>query len=111
MLEEGTNVLAIQGLNDGITSSDMLIVPELLGGRVDFTEGAYGVSYKWNEAGTEATLVGSGGENVDLTITTPTGSEQQIWNIPSRRRAVSATRPRRGSRSRSTRGSSTSMVR
>ena len=84
MLLDGANLLAIQGLNDGINSSDMLIVPELLGGVVSFSPGVYGVSYKWNESGTEAGLVGSGGENVDLTITTPGGSRQQTWNIPSR---------------------------
>ena len=58
MLLDGANLLAIQGLNDGINSSDMLIVPELLGGVVSFSPGVYGVSYKWNESGTEAGLVG-----------------------------------------------------
>ena len=33
-LRRGTNVLAIHGLNDGITSSDMLITAELTGTRI-----------------------------------------------------------------------------
>ena len=33
-LRQGTNVLAIHGLNDGITSSDMLITAELTGTRI-----------------------------------------------------------------------------
>lgn len=84
LLQEGENLLAIQGLNDGINSSDMLVIPELLAGRVSYTEGSYGVSYRWNEAGTEAFLVGSGGENFDLTISTAEGDHVQTWNIPSR---------------------------
>ncbi len=84
LLREGTNVLAIQGLNNGIGSSDMLIRPELIGGTVSFTEGVYGVSYRWNEAGTAADLVGSGGEEIELTVTTSSGPRQQTWSIPSR---------------------------
>ena len=34
VLRSGRNVLAIQGLNDALSSSDMLIIPELHGGRV-----------------------------------------------------------------------------
>ena len=34
LLRDGTNILAIQGLNNGLTSSDMLIYPELLITRV-----------------------------------------------------------------------------
>ena len=33
-LRAGRNVLAIQGLNDSVSSSDMIIVPELYGGKV-----------------------------------------------------------------------------
>lgn len=85
LLVEGTNVLAIQGLNESIGSSDMLISPSLVGGRLDGgAEGIYGVSYRWNEAGTEATLVPSAGESFDLSITTPTGLQTQTWEIPSR---------------------------
>ncbi len=96
LLREGTNVLAIQGLNNGITSSDMLVLPELHGGRVNYTEGVYGVSYKWNEAGTEANLVGGAGENFDLTINTPAGSQTQTWNIPSRAACIVCHNPEAG---------------
>jgi glucose/arabinose dehydrogenase len=85
LLAEGQNVLAIQGLNNGIGSSDMLISPEIIGGRfTNFVDGIYGVSYRWNEAQTEATLVRSAGENIDLTINTPDGVRNQVWTIPSR---------------------------
>ena len=83
-LQAGTNVLAIQGLNNGIGSSDMLITPELIASEVIATPDIYGVSYKWNETGTEATLVSSAGENIDLSINTGGGMQTQTWNIPSR---------------------------
>jgi glucose/arabinose dehydrogenase len=85
LLVEGQNILAIQGLNNGLGSSDMLISPEMVGGRLtSFVDGIYGVSYRWNESQTEATLVRSAGENIDLTITTPDGVRNQTWSIPSR---------------------------
>ena len=85
LLVEGTNVLAIQGMNDVITSSDLLISPELVGQRItNGIDGIYGVSYRWNESGTEANLVRSAGETFDLSITTPQGVLTQTWEIPSR---------------------------
>jgi len=96
LLFEGENVLAIQGLNNGIGSSDMLIVPELLTGKVNTIEGVYGVSYQWNEAGTEATLVGSGGENIDLTVDTGEEIRLQRWNIPSRASCLICHTPQAG---------------
>jgi len=84
LLENGTNVLAIQGLNSGIGSSDMLISPELVGAKTIFSESIYGVSYRWNEAGTEANLVKSAGEDFNFEITTPDGVRNQTWSIPSR---------------------------
>jgi glucose/arabinose dehydrogenase len=95
-LQNGSNVLAIQGLNNGIGSSDMLILPELLTGTVNYIEGAYGVSYKWNEAGTEATLVGSAGENIDYTVASPEGNRTQTWNIPSRAACITCHTPQAG---------------
>ena len=83
-LQSGANVLAIQGLNNGIGSSDMLISPELVAGEVILTPNIYGVSYRWNEAETEATLVSSAGENIDLSINTGGGTQTQTWSIPSR---------------------------
>lgn len=47
-------------------------------------ESIYGVSYRWNEAGTEASLVGNAGENFDLEVTTAEGVRKQTWTIPSR---------------------------
>ncbi|MFC7337813.1 PQQ-dependent sugar dehydrogenase [Haloferula chungangensis] len=44
----------------------------------------YGVSYRWNEAGTEADLVASEGEDFDLTITEGGSNHRQTWRIPSR---------------------------
>jgi hypothetical protein len=44
----------------------------------------YGVSYRWNAGGTEATLVDSEGEEFDLTITEGGDTHIQTWKIPSR---------------------------
>ena len=45
----------------------------------------YGISYRWNEAGSEATLADSGGEQFELNITDESGAPKtQTWNIPSR---------------------------
>jgi len=44
----------------------------------------YGVSYRWNEAGTEADLVDTAGEDFDLTITEGGSMHTQTWRIPSR---------------------------
>lgn len=96
LLQEGENVLAIQGLNNGLTSSDMLISPELVGGQVQFTDGIYGLSYKWNEAGTEANLVSSAGENIDLEIATLDGVVNQTWSIPSRASCLACHTPEAG---------------
>ncbi len=96
-LRDGRNVLAIQGLNNGLGSSDMLTSPELTGERfTSFTDGIYGVSYKWNDDDSEATLVGSAGENIDLEITTPDGSLTQTWNIPSRSSCLACHTPGAG---------------
>lgn len=97
LLQEGANILAIQGLNNGLGSSDMLISPELTGERfTSFTDGIYGVSYKWNDSGTGATLVGSAGENIELNITTPDGVRTQTWNIPSRSSCLACHTPEAG---------------
>jgi uncharacterized repeat protein (TIGR03806 family) len=47
-------------------------------------EGVYGVSYRWNDAQTEATLVGDNGEDIPLTIIEEGVPRSQVWNIPSR---------------------------
>ena len=46
--------------------------------------GIYGVSYQWNDAQTEAFLVGDGGTNFTLTVQDGTNSINQQWEIPSR---------------------------
>ncbi|WP_386780853.1 cadherin domain-containing protein [Luteolibacter ambystomatis] len=51
--------------------------------------GVYGISYRWNEAGTEATLVGDGGDTFDVQVTDPAlpagqQASTQRWQIPSR---------------------------
>jgi len=44
----------------------------------------YGMTYQWNDAGTEATLVGEDGANVDLSITEGGVTTTQTWRLPSR---------------------------
>lgn len=46
--------------------------------------GNYGVSYRWNETGTEAHLAASAGEEFDLTIDEGGTTSTQRWRIPSR---------------------------
>jgi uncharacterized repeat protein (TIGR03806 family) len=48
------------------------------------TNGMYGVSYRWNEAGTEAELVPDGGVGFALAITNAGQPGVQHWQIPSR---------------------------
>ncbi|MEL6520407.1 MAG: DUF642 domain-containing protein [Pseudomonadota bacterium] len=47
------------------------------------TEGWYGVTYRWNEAGTDAELLATG-ETEEFTIQTASGPRQQTWTYPSR---------------------------
>ncbi len=46
--------------------------------------GVYGVSYRWNDAGTEAFLAADGGENFTLNVTDGGNPVPQTWRIPSR---------------------------
>lgn len=46
--------------------------------------GAYGVSYRWNEDGTDATLVEDGGETFLLEIEVDGQPTMQMWSIPGR---------------------------
>lgn len=46
--------------------------------------GVYGVTYKWNTAQTEATLVAEAGENETITINDNGTSRSQTWRYPSR---------------------------
>jgi len=51
---------------------------------VKTTNSVYGVSYAWNDAGTEAYLVPDGGTNFSLVITNGFTTITQQWGIPSR---------------------------
>lgn len=46
--------------------------------------GSYGVSYRWNEAGTEATLAPDEGVDFDINLTRGGSPYAQRWRIPSR---------------------------
>jgi len=52
------------------------------------TTGAYGVSYRWNDAQTEATLVADGGDSFTENITVNGTTYAQQWTIPSRAQCV-----------------------
>lgn len=58
--------------------------------------GAYGVSYRWNEAGTEAHLVGEPGEDIDLSISVGGVPQIQRWRIPSRSECMTCHTPQAG---------------
>jgi glucose/arabinose dehydrogenase len=58
--------------------------------------GGYGVSYHWNEAGTEATLAEDGGEDVAVNITVGGTPYTQQWNIPSRSQCIGCHSPQAG---------------
>lgn len=46
--------------------------------------GVYGVTYRWNEEGTEAFLVGDAGDQFDLAIDDGGSPHTQTWELPSR---------------------------
>jgi uncharacterized repeat protein (TIGR03806 family) len=46
--------------------------------------GVYGVSYRWNDAGTDATLAPDGGEAFPVVVTVDGTPYAQQWDIPSR---------------------------
>lgn len=48
----------------------------------DAGNNGYGVTYRWNDAGTQADLVPAGGADETYTITTADGSRQQTWQYP-----------------------------
>ncbi|QEL13660.1 PQQ-dependent sugar dehydrogenase [Limnoglobus roseus] len=43
-----------------------------------------GYSYLWNDAGTDAELVGGGGLDKEFTVKTAAGERKQVWHYPSR---------------------------
>lgn len=64
---------------------------------VKTTNGAYGVSYKWNAAGTEAYLAPDAGEDFSLTVTNGGTNLTQQYHIPSRSECVACHLPQSGS--------------
>ncbi|WP_193211578.1 PQQ-dependent sugar dehydrogenase [Luteolibacter marinus] len=58
--------------------------------------GAYGVSYRWNEAGTEAYLAADAGEDFVLEITDGGSPAPQTWRIPSRAECLICHTPQAG---------------
>jgi uncharacterized repeat protein (TIGR03806 family) len=77
----------------GVPTSKKRIETRLL---VKNAGGAYGVSYRWNDAGTEATLVEDGGENFPLAITEGGNPVPQTWRIPSRAECMVCHTPQAG---------------
>ena len=63
---------------------------------VQAASGAYGVSYRWNAAGTQATLADPAGEEFDLAITENGGSLVQRWRIPSMAECMTCHSPQAG---------------
>ena len=51
---------------------------------VKTADDVYGITYKWNQAQTDAELVAEGGETEDITITEGGGQIIQTWKFPSR---------------------------
>ncbi|MGZ8898505.1 MAG: PQQ-dependent sugar dehydrogenase [Limisphaerales bacterium] len=50
--------------------------------------GAYGITYKWNDAGTEALLVDESGETKQFSITNGTQVRTQTWIFPNRQECM-----------------------
>ena len=58
--------------------------------------GAYGVSYRWNDAGTDAVLVPEGGADFDVPITVSGAAYTQHWRIPNRAECLACHTPQAG---------------
>lgn len=77
----------------GVPTSKKRIETRLI---VKNATGAYGVSYRWNEAGTEATLAADAGENFPLAVTDGGTPSPQTWRIPSRAECMVCHTPQAG---------------
>jgi hypothetical protein len=77
----------------GVSSSKKRIETRVL---VKNATGAYGVSYKWNAAGTEATLVEDEGESFPLAVTENGNPMPQTWTIPARGQCMICHTPQAG---------------
>ncbi len=58
--------------------------------------GAYGVSYRWNDAGTDATLVPDEGADLTVSLTQNGTAYTQNWHIPSRAECLICHTPQGG---------------
>jgi hypothetical protein len=58
--------------------------------------GSYGVSYRWNDAGTDATLVADEGADFDVNLTQNGSPYTQRWRIPSRADCLTCHTPQGG---------------
>ena len=52
------------------------------------TDGYYGLSYRWNESGTDATLVASGGDQRPFEQVSVEGAMTRVWEYPSRAQCI-----------------------
>ncbi len=77
----------------GVPASKKRIETRLL---VKNPAGAYGVSYRWNEAGTEAILAADAGEDFNLAVTAGGNPAPQTWRIPSRSECMVCHTPQAG---------------
>jgi len=68
-------------LTNGVASSARRLETRFL---VKTTSGAYGLTYKWNAAQTDATLVGEDGANEPIAIRDGGTVRTQVWRYPSR---------------------------
>ncbi len=59
-------------------------------------DGIYGVSYRWNEGGTEAYLAPDGGDDFPLQISVDGAPYEQQWGIPSRSQCIACHNPQAG---------------
>ncbi len=50
---------------------------------------SYGVTYRWNDSQTDATLVPASGLDENIPVQTPQGTRVQVWRYPSRRECFS----------------------
>ncbi len=63
---------------------------------VKTADAAYGVSYAWNPAGTEATLVPFEGSNRVVQVTVNGSPSNQVWRIPGRAECMACHTPQAG---------------
>jgi glucose/arabinose dehydrogenase len=81
-------------LNRGNPSTSKRIETRFL---VKTASGAYGVSYKWNDTGTEAFLVSESGQDFALSVTNGGVPGTQLYHIPSRSECLLCHSPAAGS--------------